>query len=193
MDTRQQILEKNFEAMRLHGYQGVRADKVVKELGITKGALYHYFPNKLELGYAIVDEIIGPRYIRLWKTVAAEDGNPIHNLIKRLDFLADNTCSTDIQMGCILNNLMQEMSPLDEGFRQRLNAILQAMQQAVQGAFEKAKKQGILRENVNEQAAAIFFIASFEGCFGIAKTVQSKELLKNCFDELKNYLQSLIV
>ena len=48
-DTRQRILEKNFEAMHEHGYQGMRADKVVKELGITKGAFYHYFEGKQEL------------------------------------------------------------------------------------------------------------------------------------------------
>lgn len=55
-DTRTQILERIYQAVRLHGFQGMRADKVVIDLGITKGALYHYFASKLELGYAIVDE-----------------------------------------------------------------------------------------------------------------------------------------
>ena len=66
-DTRAQILERNFQAVRLHGFQGMRADKVITDLGITKGALYHYFPNKFELGYAIVDELIAPVYVNSWR------------------------------------------------------------------------------------------------------------------------------
>ena len=63
MNTREQILNKNYESMCVHGFQGLRTDKVIDTLGITKGAFYHYFSSKKELGYAIVDEIIAPHYI----------------------------------------------------------------------------------------------------------------------------------
>ena len=34
----------------------MRLDDVVAATGLTKGALYHHFPNKQALGYAVVDE-----------------------------------------------------------------------------------------------------------------------------------------
>jgi AcrR family transcriptional regulator len=66
-DTRARILQENYKAVHRFGFQGTRTDKVVAELGITKGAFYHYFPTKNDLGYAIVDEIILPNYTSIWK------------------------------------------------------------------------------------------------------------------------------
>ena len=107
MTTREQILLKNYEAMCLHGYQGLRTDKVIQELGITKGAFYHYFSGKKELGYSIVDEIIKPHYLNNFlklKEVNKKVIGAIKNIINSL-----KACSTaeTIHIGCPLNNLIQ--------------------------------------------------------------------------------------
>jgi AcrR family transcriptional regulator len=56
--TRQLILQRCFEAIQAKGFETLRTDKEIARLKITKGAFYHYFPNKSELGYAVVDEVI---------------------------------------------------------------------------------------------------------------------------------------
>jgi AcrR family transcriptional regulator len=49
--TRNKIVQKCFEAIAEHGFCTLRTDKEIQRLKITKGAFYHYFPGKMELGY----------------------------------------------------------------------------------------------------------------------------------------------
>ena len=64
--TRQMILQRCFEAIQSKGFETLRTDKEIARLKITKGAFYHYFPNKAELGYAVVDEVMMPYYEQKW-------------------------------------------------------------------------------------------------------------------------------
>ena len=54
--TRNHILEKAFDEIYRQGFQGVSIDKIVENTQLTKGAFYHHFPTKNNLGYALVDE-----------------------------------------------------------------------------------------------------------------------------------------
>lgn len=81
MDTRTQILQHIFEAIKLHGYQGLRTDKVISELGVTKGAFYHYFPDKQSVGYAVTDEIIAPMYISNWSNLLTGNGSVLEHIL----------------------------------------------------------------------------------------------------------------
>ena len=39
---------------------------IVEAAGTTKGALFHHFAGKRELGYAVVDEMIAPLLMQRW-------------------------------------------------------------------------------------------------------------------------------
>jgi len=56
--TRQIILQAAFDEIHARGFQGASLSKILSSTQVTKGALYHYFPNKLALGYAVVEEHI---------------------------------------------------------------------------------------------------------------------------------------
>lgn len=67
--TRHLILQRCFEAIQAKGFETLRTDKEIARLKITKGAFYHYFPNKSELGYAVVDEVMLPFYEQKWASL----------------------------------------------------------------------------------------------------------------------------
>ena len=170
-DTRAQILEANYMAVWKHGYQGVRADKVVQGLGITKGALYHYFPTKPDLGYAIVDELIGPRYISIWETLVTSEGSAIERLSGLISQLGSFIDLDNVTLGCPLNNLIQEMSPLDEGFRTRLSAILKQMHAFAKECIMLGQAEGSIRPTLNADGLAWLVLATVEGGYSMAKTM----------------------
>jgi AcrR family transcriptional regulator len=116
-NTREEILRAVYADMQINGFQGTRPDKVIRELGITKGALYHYFPGKLALGYAIVDEIIAPTYLGYWRELENYPGNPVDFLLEMVQSISNACSQKRMLVGSPLSNLIQEMSPLDEGFR----------------------------------------------------------------------------
>jgi AcrR family transcriptional regulator len=191
--TREQLLEQNYIAMRLHGFQGLRTDKVLADLHVTKGAFYHYFPDKLSLGYAIIDEIIKPNYLNLWKKVEENVDQPIESIIKLIEFIQTNILKSeeDAKLGCPLNNLIQEMSPLDEGFKNRLQFIVAEQRRMIANTFRNAQKRNLIHSTSEPEELSVFFLSSVEGAFSIAKGLQSKRAFDYSMNQLKLWLKSL--
>ncbi|ELR72731.1 Transcriptional regulator, TetR family [Fulvivirga imtechensis AK7] len=190
MSTRDQILSKNYEAMCLHGFQGLRTDKVINDLGITKGAFYHYFSGKKELGYAIVDEIIAPHYISNFKRLEGAE-RVIDAIIEALESI--RACSTEdnVHIGCPLNNLIQEMSPLDSTFRNKLNHILKTQKELLADALKRGMGSGEIKKDIEPEEVALYILASIEGTYTLAKSFQSKKVFDQSMDQLTGYIKML--
>ena len=84
---------------------------------MTKGALYHHFDNKVAVGYAVVDEVVASltRENRVRPLLNAK--NSINTLIRIVQVTSPKP--ENLQCGCRLNDLSQEVSLLDAGFRKR--------------------------------------------------------------------------
>lgn len=189
--TRQRILEAAFMEMYRKGFQGMRLDEVLATTGLTKGALYHHFPNKQALGYAVVDEVILATVDAIWLEPLRQADDPLEGLIEVIEHMPDAKPPEMIEYGCPLNNLAQEMSPLDEGFRQRLDHVFGLWHGVTRDALSRAQQQGRIRADVDCDETATFVMAALEGCMGIAKNAQSLERLKSCNSGLIQFLRSL--
>src|SRR5260370_11360926 len=116
--TRRKILAAAFEEFYKNGFQGGSLNHIVEVAGTTKGALFHHFAGKQELGYAVVDEIIGPLLKQRWLDPLTGSTNPIADLKRAFPrFVKEDIESRAWPQGCPLNKLAQEMSPLGEGVR----------------------------------------------------------------------------
>ncbi len=189
--TRKRILQAAFTEIYRKGFQGMRLDDVLAATDLTKGALYHHFPNKRALGYAVVDEVILPIMDEMWLEPLKKAPDPMQGVIDVVEQLPEMKPPEMLEYGCPLNNLAQEMSPLDEGFRQRLDYVFRLWHDVTEEALERAKHQGTLQDSVNCDETATFILAAIEGCIGIAKNAQSIERLRACNRCLVDYLQSL--
>ena len=189
--TRKRILEAAFMEIYRKGFQGMRLDDVLSTTELTKGALYHHFPNKRALGYAVVDEVILPIMDEMWLEPLKKASDPMQGLIDVVEQLPEMKPPEIIEYGCPLNNLAQEMSPLDEGFRQRLDYVFRLWHDVTAEALERAKHQGKIRDSIDCDETATFIMAALEGCIGIAKNAQSIERLRACNRGLVDYLHSL--
>ena len=189
--TRDKILEAAFNEIHRYGFQAASLSSILTHTGLTKGALYHHFPAKHDLGLAVVDEVIGRIFTDTIFTPLRESKHP---LITMKEILRHKRAKPYlVELGCPLNNLMQEMSPLDEQFRQRLNALMQRWLDNLADALRRGQKQGQVRKDINCAKAALFIISALEGCVGIAKNMQSTKTYQQCFDQLIEYVSSLEV
>lgn len=186
--TRRKLLEAGFREVYERGYQSADLDAVLKRAGVTKGALYYHFENKEALGHAIIDEVIGQMTRQKW-LLPLQQGNPINTLIHIVQ--STSTDAPEIRGGCPFNNLAQEMSPLDEGFRKRLARILTDWHAAMAAAFRRGQSEGTVRKNIDAEEEATFVIAMYEGYISLAKNSQDPKLLKSGKKRMINYLESL--
>lgn len=190
-ETRAKILMAAFEEVYLRGFQAASLNNILKNTNITKGALYHHFKNKLELGYAVVDEVISDTLTANWIEPLTRTDDPIKVIQQILAESSTQMTEEDVRLGCPLNNLSQEMSPIDEGFRERISTIYIDWEIAIEGACERAKVVGNIREDADSKQLAILFVATLEGCLGLAKSRQSLDVLMKCGQGLIEQLELL--
>jgi AcrR family transcriptional regulator len=188
--TRQKLLERAFEEIHRNGFRSASLDSILEDAGVTKGALYHHFANKAELGYAVVEEVVRPWMEDMWRLVAESD-DPVDAAIRTIRERLKSRSEMALTLGCPFNNLCQEMSPVDEGFRRRLNTILEAWRAVTSEALRRGQANGTVRRDIDPAAAATFVISSIEGCVGMAKASQSREFLEAGFRGLVQYLEQL--
>lgn len=189
--TRQNILQVAFEEILLKGYQGLRVDEVLKQTGFTKGAFYHHFKSKKELGHAVIDEVLKPWIHERWIEPLKQVKDPINDLIKMMNDSRAEINIKELHTGCPLNNLTHEMSPLDESFRVRIVAIWEIWYEALAETFERGQQTGQIRKDVNPHNIARFLIATIEGIIGQCKCYMSDQAFDEAGKCLQEYVKTL--
>jgi TetR/AcrR family transcriptional regulator, transcriptional repressor for nem operon len=187
--TRAVLLDTAFKEIYRGGFQGTGLDQILERARVTKGALYHYFDSKEKLGYAIVDEVIAGINREKWVVPLEQAANPIDALMEIVK--GTSFKRADIEGGCPLNNLAQEMSPIDEGFRWRIGQVFWAWIDAIAAALKKGQERGQVRREVNADDAAAQFVAMYEGYISLAKNQQTELFLMRGVRALRNYLEGL--
>lgn len=189
--TRAAILQAAFLLVLKHGFQGVSIDDIVEETRFTKGAFYHLFPTKLDLGYALVDEIVRPLIINRWITPLEDFENPLEGILSQMQQLIGGEAPEQLKLGCPLNNLVQEMAPLDVGFRKRLRSALDLWVTETERHLRRAKAGGFLKNSVDTQEAAHFIVMAHEGFYGLIKGLGKAEAFAELFGSLKIYFRTI--
>jgi TetR/AcrR family transcriptional repressor of nem operon len=189
--TRERLLNAAFEEVYHSGFRGSDLNAILAKAGVTKGALYHHFSGKEALGHAMIETVIARVTQDKWLAPLDDADDPIDALIGILD----NTGTSDAEVngGCPLNNLAQEMSPLDEGFRMRLSEIFTNWIGGVTDALRLGQINGKVRRDIDPRETATFFVATYEGYISLAKTAQDGRVLMTGLKQLRIYLQGLRV
>lgn len=190
--TRRRILAAAFQEFYKNGFQGGSLNEIVNTAGTTKGALFHHFAGKQQLGYAVVDEIIGPILKQRWLDPIIDSTDPITDLKRAFrQFVKEDIKSGSYVQGCPLNNLAQEMSPLDEGFRRRIDQLYASWRKCYAAVFAEAIKRGKVQKGVLPENLAALIVAAQMGIWGTGKSSRSEELMTKSAEALCAYLESL--
>jgi TetR/AcrR family transcriptional regulator, transcriptional repressor for nem operon len=187
--TRERLLQAAFQEMHLSGFRSADVNAILAAAGVTKGALYHHFDNKEALGYAVADEIIASKVHRKWVQPLRNAGNPIDVLIRI--FESESLKREDVQRGCYLLNLSQEMSGIDEGFRRRTARVYQDWHDAMAEALREGQKRQVVRSNINANETAMFLLAAWEGYAVLAKNSRDPRILETGQKSVIRLLESL--
>ncbi len=187
--TRERLLQAAFQEIHKSGFRGTDLETILRAAGVTKGAMYHHFASKEALGYAVVDEIIASVTREKWLWPLQNAKNPIDALIGIIQ--STSLRPADLRCGCPLNNLAQEMSGLDEGFRRKTAQVFEDWQRAIATALRNGMQRKLVRSDVDPDEAAAFLLATYEGYVALAKSFQDVGRLQAGEKTMIRYLESL--
>ena len=189
--TRTGILRAAFDEIHHHGFQGTSVNEIVAKTDVTKGAFFHYFPTKNDLGYAIVDDVLKEMIFQRWIRPLAAYKNPVQGIITRFRKIIESTSDEDMTLGCPLNNLTQELSSEDPVFREKLAAVMTLWIDENEKYLKKAQHDGYLKPQVNPRQVAEFVVMVEEGSYALVKNLRDSRLYWSLLDSLKQYLESV--
>lgn len=171
------------------GFRSADLNAILAAASVTKGALYYHFDNKEALGYAVVDEVIASNLHKKWVRPLQNAENPIDDLIRIVQ--SESLKREDVERGCPLLNLSQEMSGIDEGFRKRTAKIFKNWHDAIAGALREGQKRGVVRNDINADETATFLIAALEGYVVLGKNSQDPRTMQSGQRRLNRQLELL--
>ena len=83
-DKQDRIINAGLKVFAKHGYRHATTDDIVKEAGISKGLLFHYFTNKVGVYTFLMDYSVRFLLLELSRTVKADTTN-YFELLKQME------------------------------------------------------------------------------------------------------------
>ena len=189
--TRQRILQAAYHEIHYRGYQAASIQSIIDQAGVTKGALYHHFRCKHDLVLALIDEVYSQYVRETFIQPLRDNDDPVSALIDILHTLQERITDESVALGCPLDNLAQEMTPIDEVIRQKLEQLYQYKRETIIAAFQRGQMNGTVNRNSNAESIALMVMATLQGCMGMAQSARSAKVLVQCGRGLVHYLEQL--
>jgi AcrR family transcriptional regulator len=186
--TRAALLDAAGEHFARAGYAGTSLGSVVTRAALTKGALFHHFPDKRSLAQAWIDERLASAVTALWLAPLeqADSLDALRNLCRlRFSELAPGDATST------LSALAAELTPADDLLSACLAQIHDAWRAAIAGLLERGKAAGQIHRSIKPAAEAAFFVALIAGVTVTAKAAAHADTRRACLSSLEDYLETL--
>lgn len=189
--TRKLILEKAFKQFYKKGFNPTSVNEIMNTTGLSKGAFYHNFKNKKELGVQVVKtELHSMIYQAMIVPLYAQ--GEVKTILKTTFLNEFQSFTSDEKlMGCPLNNLINEIGGAPNLLNEALKSLMDTWIDAVIQLIESGNKDGSINLKTNARQASIYLISSFEGMRGIRKIYTDDKNWNAYRAALEDYINKL--
>lgn len=188
--TRLNILQKAFELIYVKGYQTTSIDEILATTQVTKGAFYHHFKNKDEMGVAIINELLKPSFRNTFIIPLQQEGDPLSSIYTMMHSILMENEFLKVEYGCPASNFTQEMA-WNRDFSKALNDLTTQWEQAIIHTIENGKKRKLVKSTVNGKEVAVFIMSGYWGIRNLGKLENSKAIYLIYLKQLQSYLKTL--
>jgi len=188
--TRQRVLDVAAEAFQSRGYHGTGMHELMREAGVTGGALYHHFPTKKALGLAVIRDRVAREVEETWIEPVRTAPDALAGIAAVFERIAAGLRRRGAVSGCPLNNLVLELSLADPDFRAAMEAVFAAWRAAIAERLRADQAAGRLAPADADDLAA-FVVAAYSGAMAQAKAQQDAAPLEASARLLMRSLEGL--
>jgi len=187
--TRQAILQAAGEEFARHGYAGTGLSSIVMRTGLTKGALFHHFPDKRALAVSWAQENLASEMQTLW----LEPLSGLDSLDALRAFLRARCfgIKTDDALSVMVSLAAECFAEPVLG--PALAAVHASWQTAVGGLLDGGKSAGWIHRSIQSSAEASLLVAAFCGFTVAIKCSPGENTRRSCAGALEGYLETLRV
>ncbi|WP_179376357.1 TetR/AcrR family transcriptional regulator [Winogradskyella wichelsiae] len=189
--TKTLILNESFKLFYKNGFKTTSVDKIMKTTNLTKGAFYHHYKSKKELGIEVISAIVQKRVYDGMIRPLYQGGDALHLLESTFSGRLKSFSLYDKQHGCPMNNFINEIADEEEAYQIALKRIIEEWKSALIHLLERGKQENSINKDISNTAVAIYLISAFEGVRGIRKLYNDDLILDHYMCGLTLYLNQL--
>ncbi len=186
-NTRQKLIDATFEEVFSHGYQGAALADILKNAGVHKGSMYHYFGSKKEMALVAIQEKVSARNLAKYSKILEQKSGYLDSLISSVKDISVR----DFKRGCPIANIVQEMSNLDEDFNTVMKSIYEEFRKYIRDILEKAIEAKEMKR-CDTKKIALYITSTLEGAILSAKASGNAQDYVDTVEILEEHLRQYI-
>ena len=193
-ETQDLIINTSFELFYEMGYNATSIPDIMKETSLSKGAFYHHFKNKHEIGSKVIEVIIRKRIKEGFISPLENNDGNIPELLKYVfNNRINNYSQREKALGCPANNLIGEIGYSEHDFRIILKSLFEEWKAELVKTINIGKKRGEIKQEINSSATAISLICAFEGVRNIRKIYDDDDIFYEFLESMDGFINSISV
>lgn len=189
--AREKLIGAAVKVVREKGFNATSVDELCKEAGVTKGAFFHHFPSKTDLGIATAEawklhanELFGHA-----PYMAMED--PLERFLGYLDFRRNMLDGPIPEFTCYAGTTVQESYETLPDLREACRDAIWGHAETLVADIEAARKARGIEGNWTSESLALHTQAVLQGAFILAKATNGAAAARDTADHLIRYVRML--
>ena len=184
--TRERVLAGATELFHRQGFSGTSIQDLIRETGVKKGNLYHYFSSKEEMGLQVLSSARDD-FSRFLEN-SLQGNTPSARLANHFAAIVRYHESRNLLGGCIFGNTALEMSDRNETYRGIIHSVFEEWRRRIRDVLESAVRSGEVRKDLDPDAMARHIVATVEGGILVARASRNPADLEACLAVLAGLL-----
>jgi TetR/AcrR family transcriptional repressor of nem operon len=160
--TKLQLLEMGLVMLLEHGYNDLGIQTLLRQTGVPRGSFYHHFESKEDFALQVVDLYMERVHEALRACVQDESRPPLER-VRHFFEMTPGQYRQDGYLGCMLGGLGQELSGVNEAFREKIDGCFVEIGRILAGCLDEACRQGDLAPDADCEQMAALLIDCWEG------------------------------
>jgi TetR/AcrR family transcriptional repressor of nem operon len=192
--TRERIVEAATRSTLHRGFSATSIEQVVQDAGVTKGAFFHHFASKADLGRAILDRYAAEdleTLERTWSRAESLARDPLGQLLLFVGLVADLDSPGYGDPGCVYASYLYERQLGIDGAEQVIERAVLAWRARFRAKLDEVVRTHPPRLPIDEDALSDLLFSTSEGAYVVARATRSPDLVRRQILQLRNYLELL--
>jgi TetR/AcrR family transcriptional repressor of nem operon len=178
------LLDEGVALLMRQGYHGTGLKEILDAVNIPKGSFYNYFGSKENFAAEVIVHYITPYLNQLNQYLDESEGNAVAALNRYIEESIAELERTDFKGGCLLGNLMGELSDTSDLCRIALQNALNDYRNVWEEGLRRGQKEKRIREDKSANEMADIWVNAWQGALLRMKIEQSTEPLTQCYSQL---------
>jgi len=190
-DARTRLLEAARDLVRSQGFAGTSVEELCRSAGVTKGAFFHHFKSKEELGVAAAAYWTETTSALFAQAPYHDHHDPLDRVLGYVDFRRQIIEGNVEEFTCLVGTMTQEVYHSHPAIRDACAQSIFGHAATLEPDIAAAMEQRGIDADWTAASLADHTQAVLQGAFILAKAKDSRAVARESIDHLKRYITLL--